>query len=330
MAQQNTSEEVDLGTIFGKVREGYHGMLISFYSGIQFLLRNWILILGIIILGVVIGYFLDNKKNSSNETTLLVQINFGSANYVYDAIDQLNVKIQESDTKFLEENGFLVDGVNAVTSATIEPIVNIMDILKNTTGNDGYIQAVFEQSKFEDDLLTSEVFIPEYKNHRILVTSNEDDTELVLNSLLQYLNNNTILNKIKDVTIENTKTIIEKNQNSISYIDSIMKVYGTPIENNIQPSQIYYNSYEVNNGNIHLIVQQKTSLLEENEELEIELIKYDHIVELLNKPKLQIKKGILTNKIVLIPVVFILLFILLAFLKRFYLKAKRLSLSIEK
>ncbi|HNP66397.1 MAG TPA: hypothetical protein PKH16_00700 [Aequorivita sp.] len=329
MAQQNSSEEVDLGTIFAKVRDGYHGLLISFYRGIQFLFRNWILILGIIIVGILIGYYLDNQKNTAKETTLLVQINFDSANYVYNAIDQLNMKIQENDTKFLEENGLLIDGMNAITSAEIQPIVNIMDILKNTTGNDGYIQAIFEQSKFEDDLLTSEIFIPEYKNHRIVISSNENNTDKVLSILLSYLNNNKILNKIKDATVENTKTIIEKNKNSISDIDSIMKVYGTPIENNFQPGQIYYNSYEVNNGNIHLLVQQKTSLLEENEELEIELIKYENIVELLNKPKLQIKKGILTNKIVIIPILFVILFIVLAFLKRFYLKAKRLSLSKE-
>lgn len=327
MAQQNSSEEVDLGTIFVKAREGYHSFLISIYRGIQFLLRNWILILGIIIVGAVIGYFLDNQKNESKETTLLVQINFESANYIYNAIDQLNLKIQEDDTQFLEENNFILDGINALSSAEIEPIVNIMDILKNTTNNDGYIQAIFEQSKFEDDLLTSEIFIPEYKYHRILITSSEGSTEEVLNSFLSYLNNNTILNKIKEATVENTKTLIEKNKNSISYIDSIMKVYGTPLQNNFQPGQIYYNSYEVNNGNIHLLVQQKTSLLGNNKELEIELIKYDQIVKLLNKPKLQNKKGILTNRIIIFPILFLLIFLLLAFLKRFYLKAKRLSLS---
>ncbi len=324
MAQRD-SEEIDLGTIFGKVRDGYHNFLIALFRGSRFLLRNWILILGIIVVGVVIGYFLEDKK--SNETTLLVQINFESANYVYNAIDQLNAKLQENDADFLMENGFLDNGRTAVTSAEIEPIVNIMDILKNTTGNDGYIQAVFDQSKFEDDLLTSEVFIPEYKNHRIVITSNENDTDKVLSVFLSYLNENKILNKIKVVKIKNTESIIEKNKNSIASIDSSMKVYGTPMPSNIHPGQNYFNYYEFNNGNIHLLVQQKTSLLEENEELEIELIKYNNIVELLNKPELQIKKNILAKQTIIIPLLFMGLFILFALLRGLYLKAERLSIS---
>ncbi|MCB0468619.1 MAG: hypothetical protein KDC64_10490, partial [Aequorivita sp.] len=135
MAQQNSSEEIDLGTIFDKVRDGYHGLLISFYRGVQFLLRNWIIIVVLILAGGVIGYLLDNKIYEAKETTLLVQLNFDSANYVYGAIEQLNKKIEENDTEYLIENGFLDNDKNLISSVEIEPVVNIMDILKNTTSN---------------------------------------------------------------------------------------------------------------------------------------------------------------------------------------------------
>lgn len=327
MAQQNSSEEIDLGTIFSKVRDGYHGLLISFYRGVQFLLRNWIIILGIIIAGGVLGYLLDNKKNEAKETTLLVQLNFNSANYVYGAVEQLNKKIEEKDTEYLKDNGFLEADKNLVSSLEIEPIVNIMDILKNTTSNDGYISALFEQSKFEDNILTSEILIPEYKTHKIVLTTTVNDTDKVVNGLLAYLNDNGIYNKLKAVAVENTKNIIEKNRTSVVYLDSMFKIYGTLMEDKRQPSQIYFNSYEVNNGNIHLMFQQKRNILGENLELEQELVKYDNIVELLNKPRLQVKKGFFNNKIILLPILFVFGFIILAILRKIYLKAKKLNLS---
>lgn len=327
MAQHNSSEEIDLDTIFGKVRDGYHGLLISFYRGVQFLLRNWILIAGLIIAGGILGYLLDNKKNEAKETILLVQLNFDSANYVYGAIDQLNKKIEENDTEYLKDNGFLVEDKNLISSAEIEPIVNIMDILKNTTSNDGYIQALFEQSKFEDNILTSEILIPEYKSHRITLITTVNDTDKVVTSLLTYLNNNTIYDQLKAVTVENTKNIIEKNKTSVVYLDSMFKAYGTLIEEKTQPSQVYFNSYEVNNGNIHLMFQQKRNILGENLELEQELVKYDNIVELLNKPRLQIKEGFFNNRILLFPILFVFVYLFFAVLRKIYLKAKKLNLS---
>lgn len=326
MAQQNTTEEIDLGTVFGKVRDGYHNFLISIYRGIQFLLYNWKLIVGLIIAGGVLGYLLDNKKIDVKETTLLVQLNFDSANYVYGAIEQLNKKIEENDTEYLAGNGFLDNGKNLISSAEIEPVVNIMDILKNTTSNDGYIKALFEQSKFEDNLLTSEILIPEYKSHKIMLTTTVNDTDKVVRSLLTYLNDNVIYNRLKVITVESTKNIIEKNKRSIVYLDSIFKVYGTLMIDKTQPSQVYFNSYEVNNGNIHLMFQQKRNILGENEGLETELVKYDNIVELLNKPRLQVKKGLFNNSIVWIPILFVFGFMILVFLRKIYLKARALSL----
>ena len=329
MEQSNSSEEIDLNSVIRKIKESYHGFLISLFRGFQYLVRNWILILILAVAGIVLGYFLDKNKGQSRETTLLVQINFDAVNYVYDAVDQFNRKTQENDTVFLKEEGFLKNDKIIITKIEIEPIVNIMDILKNTTGNDGYIQAVFEQSKFEDDILTSEIFIPEYKYHRINLEISEVESENVVGIVLGYINKNEILNKIKEITVENTKQIIEKNKESISYIDSIVKVYGTLIESKTQSSQFYYNSYEVNNGNIHLMFQQKSDLLGNNERLQVELAKYDNIVELLNKPKLQFKKGFFNKNIIFLPVVFIMIFLLSALVLRLFSKAKRLSKLAE-
>jgi len=321
--QQHSSEEVDLGYLFNKIKGSYNNCLVFLYRKFT---NNRIVLLVIIVMGIIVGLLLNFFKKEVKETSLLVQLNFDSSHYVYNAVDQLNKKIQENDTLFLQKEG-LYNEESILISTEIKPIVNILDIVENSQStNSGYLKTVFDESKFEDDLLTSEMFIPEYKYHRITLFTAQENTDTVVNEFLNYLNNNELLNKIKKVKVENTKLIVDKNKQSISYIDSIVKVYGTLLENPRATGQIYYNSYEVNNGNIHLLFTGKEELLEKNQELEIELQKYNNIVELINKPLFQTKKGF--NNIIVIPLVFLLLYFFYAIVMGLYRKAKTLNSSI--
>lgn len=322
MAEQNASEEVDLGYMFSKVKESYNDSLVYLYRKIK---GNWIALIAVIIIGIIAGFILNSLKKEVKETSLIVQINFDSTNYIYNAIDQLNKKIEQNDTLFLVNQGLYNDNP-LIVSAEIEPIVNILDIIENTqTTNSAYLKTVFDESKFEDDMLTSEMFIPQYKYHRITLLSNKANTDEIVDYFLKYLNNNDLLNKIKKVKVDNTKLIIERNKQSISYIDSIVKVYGTLIENPVTTGQNYYSSYEVNNGNIHLLFEGKADLLEKNQELEIELEKYDNIIELINTPEFEVRKEF--SNVLLIPILLLLIYIVVAFLVGLYKRAKNLSNS---
>lgn len=322
MAEYNKSEEIDLGHLFNRAKESYRKSLVFLYRKFR---SNRIPLLVIIIIGIIAGFLLNSLKKDLKETTLIVQINFDSTNYVYNAIEQLNNKVKEKDTLFLANQG-LYSKKSIIVSSEIQPIVNIMDILNNTeTTNSAYLKTVFEESKFEDDILTSEVFIPQYKFHKITLVSNYENTQAVIEGFMKFLNNNDLLNKIKEIRVDNTKMIIERNENSISYIDSIVKVYGTMIENPVSTGQVYYNSYEINNSNIHLLFTSKDELLEKNLELQTELQKYDHIVEVINKPEFQLKREF--NYIFVIPILFILIYIIFGLLAGVYRKAKNLSNS---
>lgn len=322
MAEYNKSEEIDLGHLFNRAKESYRKSLVFLYRKFR---SNRIPLLLIIIVGIIAGFLLNSLKKNLKETTLIVQINFDSTNYVYNAIEQLNNKVEENDTLFLANQG-LYNKKSVIVSSEIQPIVNIMDILNNTeTTNSAYLKTVFEESKFEDDILTSEVFIPQYKFHKITLVSNQENTQAVVEGFMKFLNNNDLLNKIKEIRVDNTKMIIERNENSISYIDSIVKVYGTMIENPVSTGQLYYNSYEINNSNIHLLFTSKDELLEKNLELETELQKYDNIVEVINKPEFQLKKEY--NYIFVIPILFLLIYIIFGLLAGVYRKAKNLSNS---
>lgn len=333
--ERNTSseEEIDLGMIFNGFRKSYHRFLVSLYRGAQYAIRWWFIVLGIIILGIILGFLLQ-KENTNRETTLLVQLNFGSTYYVYNAIDQLNSKLAENDVPYLKKTRILKNNSRLINRVKIEPVVNIKDIFspdKELSYPDiNYLKALFDNSNLEGDLLTSELLISQYKTHKITLRSSVKNSEAAINTLLTYLNDNSLLQDIKKVGIKNTKTQIREKKESILAIDSISKSYGQINESGSQAQSMYFNFHELNNDNIHLMFEQKSKLLKETENLEMELLKYDHIVKLLNKPKLHpTKTGIFNHKIIIYPILFLIGFIVFVQIKRIYLKARRLSIEKE-
>jgi hypothetical protein len=325
---QNNNEEIDLGLVFKKIGDFYRTFLVRLYRGFHFVLRNWIVFLLLIVAGVLMGYYLDKNTKASKETSLIVQINFDASNYVYDAIEQLNRKIEDYDTIALAKMGIFNKGELIVSAVTIEPVVNLLDILKTAPRNDRNIEVLLDESQISDDLLTTELFKSEYRAHRILISTSSKATDSDIEDLMNYLNSNKILNRIKVTKIENTKRKIEYNTQSIAYLDSIFKVTGSKTGTQKQTNQIYFNSYDSQTDNFYLMFREKRVIQNENEEMEIELLKYDHIVETLNMPILQIKKPTYSMKIV-VPLLFVLLFIFGSGLKMFYDKAKKLNQERE-
>lgn len=327
MAQNNSSgQEVDLGTVYGNIRHGYHKLLINFYRGIQFILRTWIWILALLIAGFAIGFYFDSQKLETGKAELIVQINFDSANYVYSAIEQVNAMIAGANNDFLESNGFYSNDGLLIRNVEIEPIVNLNDIIPDEDFvNHGYVQAVFEKSKFKDDLLTSDIFIQKYKNHKITINSTSKDSEAALNSLLNYLNGNKLMNEIKLVKIESTKNIIKENEFSIAAIDSIAKLYGTILSGQESSGQIYFNYNDQSTQEFHMLFEEKSSLLKENEELQIELLKYGNIVTLLNSPELHAERNRFKQYKIILPILFFVGFMILMVFIRIYRKAKTLN-----
>lgn len=326
--EQKGTDEIDLGYIFRKIAGLYNGFLVALFNAFQFVKRSWIILLVLIAVGIGLGYFLDKNKRYSKETTMIVQVNFNGSNYVYDAIEQLDYKIKEGDTASLRKLGLYKNGTKSIMQVTITPIVSVIDILKKAPNAGMNMDVLIEQSKY-DDLLTSEIFIPEYQAHRLVVITSPDANQETLDNLLAYLNNNKILNEIKDATIENTKARIIDNDKSIAYLDSIFKVYGTMAPTGSSSNQVYVNSSGVDNENVHLMFSEKRSIRNESGRLQVELLKYDNIVETLNKPELRKRKSLLSCKKRALPIIFVFLFVLGTLMKNLYNKAKKLSESRE-
>lgn len=68
MAQQNPSEEVDLGYLFKSIGGFSKKIVKLLFLAITFFKKRLLWIIGIIVIGVILGYFLDQNSNGFMKT----------------------------------------------------------------------------------------------------------------------------------------------------------------------------------------------------------------------------------------------------------------------
>lgn len=321
---KNNSEELDLSLIAEKIKGIYHSGLISLYQIFNFFVKSWIILLVLIIVGATLG-FIRTNDNPARETKLYVRINDNSGAIVYDALNQLQFKIQEKDSVLLEKKGFFKNSVYYIHSLEIEPLVNVLEIVDATETNNRNLETVMDQAQYEDELLTSEVFVPQYRYHKITLVGDYWSSQKTIDALMLYLNDNPVLIKQTDLIKESLAFRIARNFESIAFMDSIFDTYGRPISELTKGTASEISMVDINVTNIHMLFDQKALLMKQNEKLQLQLLNQDKTVSLINKPMLSVKKSILDIKIITYPVILILLFVMVSMMRYYFQKAKNLS-----
>lgn len=317
------NDEIDLGLIFRKIKEAYNNLLVAGYNTVQFAKRFWIVLLVLIIGGAVAGHYWQKSQKAGKLATLIVQNNFGSSSYVYEAVELFIRKQKQGDAAFLKRYGFNPEEP-AISDVVIEPIVNLMQLLKKSEANDRNLEQYLAQTDFEDDILLSEVFYPEYRYHKMFIYTTSVGNSETIDKFMAYLNDNDYFKKAKDIIIEETKQRIIKNDSSIALIDGLFyEASDRSGDNNLNPSQVYFKS--LTNNNLHLLIDSKNQLIAENEDLKVELLKYENVVSVINEPVLHYTSSFFDNKRTLLPIVLVIMFSFVAYLVRLYKKAERFA-----
>ena len=320
---QNSNDEIDLGLIFRKAQEGYRRLLVLGYKGVQFIFKYWIALSIIVIGGAVAGHYWQKSKKANKMATLIVQTNFDSTSYVYNALELLNRKNLQGDYAFLSKYGFSTD-TPELGNVVIEPIVNIMELMGKSETNDRNLEQYLAQSDFEEDILLSEVFYTEYKYHKMYVYTTFYGNDKTLEKVLAYLNSNEVFLQAKEIVVAETKDRIKRNETTLDKIDAIFDEYaGVTASADQVASQLTFKSQE--NNNVHQIIASKGELISENETLRQELLKYDNIVTVINKPALHYSYSFWDKKRMLVPLTLLFFFASFFVLRRMYFKGKEYS-----
>lgn len=317
----NNPEEIDLLFLYRKVRSIYRRWLLDFY---RFVAKFWYVIILVLVVGFLLGLYLEKNSPKQKETEMIVQINFDSVDYVYDAVRQLKNKVNEKDRKALVELKDDFENLFNVKKIEIVPIPDVRDLDNDIEANNRNIEAFLDQSKYEEDLLLSDMFVSQYKLHKITITGESNTNPKITETILKYLNNNDKFTLIKEAGIRNLENEIIETKQSISEIDSVMIAYGTILGNQDKTGTIYVNTSS--NVNMHFLIQEKTKLVQDLQKLETDLIRCsDGLVSLVNKPMLQKKSSILNKTSILMPIFFIFSFSIIVYFVSLFRKLERID-----
>lgn len=323
--KEQKSDEIDLTNLFSVFKEKIKASIVLLFDLIDYLLKKWILITALIVLGLIIGYVTQNNYNHNKKASVLLRINFDTVDYVYSEIDLINEKVTEKDSLFFSEMGLKGDSIQ-IKEIEITPIVRFKEIIERYKENDRKLEGLLKSLEFNDDDVESyETFKSEYYFHTLNFTLSYNATQETIEKTIEYLNNNIILTDIKNSSIRDIKSQIANNSTSIKQIDNVINAYKTNESLTSPSDQIFVVD---KNFNMSEMFEKKIELQELNAELNKILVYSKDIVVVVNKPKIiEENTKFSSNRIVFFPSLFVFIFLLFSFLKYTYIYLKEIANS---
>ena len=323
--KEQKSDEIDLTNLFSVFKEKIKDSIVLLFDLIDYLLKKWILITTLILLGLIIGYVTQNNYNHNKKASVLLRINFDTVDYVYSEIDLINEEVTEKDSLFFSEMGLKGDSIQ-IKQIEITPIVRFKEIIERYKVNDRKLEGLLKSLEFNDDDVESyETFKSEYYFHTLNFTLSYNATQETIEKIIEYLNNNIILTDIKNSSIRDIKSQIANNSTSIKQIDNVINAYKTNESLTSPSDQIFVVD---KNFNMSEMFEKKIELQELNAELNKILVYSKDIVVVVNKPKIiEENTKFSSNRIVFFPSLFVFIFLLFSFLKYTYIYLREIANS---
>ncbi|CAC9973557.1 hypothetical protein [Flavobacterium panici] len=314
--QNNTDHEIDLFLISKSIGRFFDRINTAIFRSIQFLIRNWIIVVTLLLFGFGLGWYFDSSKKSF-QNQIVVSPNFGSVDYLYSKIDLIDSKINAGDTIFLK-NVVGISHPKAIKKIEIKPISDAFKFVEDREPNFELIKLMADEGDI-NKILIDNVVSKNYTYHTISFIS----TELVnekdfIEPLLKYLNSSEYFDSAQKIGYNSMKQQIAQNDTIIAQIDNVLSGFSNTVKNtNKNDKLVYYNE----NTQLNDLIKTKQYLVVEQGRNRLKLLSFDKTIKEINST-LNIKNTkSLNGKLKFIfPVLFLFLFLFLNFLFKFYKK----------
>ena len=322
---QNNSDEIDLGRLFQIISNGLNK---SFLRLFLYFKKNFVIIAGLGIFGLAIGMGLNKILTSYKKIDVFVKPNFGSRDYLYGVIDELQGKIGERDTLFFSNLGI---DLEKITKFKIE-------ISPSKSGTKTDLEKKLKTIKFLGDfknnnsvekVIKNEILPSLYNNPTISFYFSEGVYGRdVVQKTIKYINTNTYFVELKEIFLDNATQRIEENKTLIKQIDVLVKNYSKAL--GAKSGQTTGGGMVLLGGeqgmDIPALLNLKNELIESIENSKLQIKEDQEIVEILNFGQIQeTEKSLFNFRLSLIPIILIGLFFLWSLLKHLNKKALQLS-----
>ena len=324
------NEEIDFFYLFLKLKEVLKRGNVLFFKGVNFTVRNWIIIAALIAIGAGYGYYSNKDENRNKKATVLLRVNFETVNYVYNSLYLLEEKVEQQDEVFLSKIGFNAE-VPEISSIQILPVINLKEIVEQFEASDRNFEAILKNVEFNDiddeETPISQTFVTNYKHHVVEFDFTNQADENTLVKIIDYLNDNELLQELKNVTITNVEGQIVNNKETIKQINIVLESYVSNESLPSSSSQIYVVD---KNFNITTVLEKKIELQRENESLNKFLVYSDDIVVMVNAPNITyVTNGVLDEKEIIYPIFLVFSFLFLAYLRHIFITLKNIASKTE-
>lgn len=263
------------------------------------LLKLWKILLPLVFAAIVLGYFVDNERTKEKKATLIVQQNFDSANYVYEAIQNIEAKILSGDSVFLKKHK-----LNHITDLEIKPIVNIGSVFNTSEVSRDNLETILNEVEVDagnqnESILNSKAFIARYSKHEIALKIDAKYTGDTEEALLNYLNDNSFYEQLKTINSENIDDLLKYNTEIIKQIDSLLNRASTT--NRTAPNSLIVMPQQ--DSDLNNLILSKKLFVDANIDLKNRKLTESRTLYLLNKPEFTlVKTKLLSRKMVLFPI----------------------------
>ncbi len=318
---QKQEEEIDLGDLFRYLRNGFNNLGNTLLHFINFLLKNAILLIILIVVGAVIGYFLEKSTKEIYKTEAVVATGFGSAEYLYGAVEEINFKFKKQDQAFLDR--LQVENFDGF-SLEVKPVVS----LDNTTNEQQNFYDLIRESELLDKENQRMVIATSFEKHNLILYHPTDAaSQKILKNIIEYLRNNDYYQAFHKDYLANIESRITENKLMIRRIDSLVGGYTRSLKDTPGAyQQLQY--YNVDNSlDLGEVLANRLTLQRENRNLIQDRSMYSNFLNIIKigSPKELDKKGISSNYIVFIPILLIVLFFVFILLRIVFRKARAIK-----
>jgi len=313
---QNSDQEIDIFQLSKGIGSFFDNINAVIFRSIHFFVRSWIVVLVLVILGFGLGWYLDsNKKSFQNQ--VVVAPNFGSVDYLYAKIDLLEAKIMAGDTAFLKnEVGILNPKI--IRKIEIKPVADVYKFIEDKERNFELIKLMAEVGEVKK-VLEDNVTSKNYTFHTITFLSNKSISEKeVVEPLLKYLNDSEYFAAIQKIGYKNLEQEIAQNDTIIAQIDNVLNGFSNTVKNGPKNDKlVYYNE----NTQLNDIIKTKQNLIIEQGKNRLKLLSFDKTIKKINATlNINDRKIVSGNFKILLPVFFLLIFVLMSLFSQFYKK----------
>lgn len=300
-SEQNNPQEIDLSFFSKKASGVFESIEYSIYAIFKFLIKNWLLIGGIVLAGAILGYVLDQYSKKSYKHEVVVVPNYGSFTYLYNKIENLDLKD------------------SPIQSVEIEPILDVYGFIMNDWNN-LEIAKYLSQNNIQINKYTPNSDVEKfYRYHLITIKTNrKDEGGKLVDSLFQAFNSDPYFLERQKIELENKDILLKSLNKNLENIDKILEKYG-----DIQGDKSNLN-IEMNPDLNALIVNRKNTTNDINR---LSVLKLEEEQVIFPTSKLLNIKVKSFPKMLALPIVFFVLFLVGALLKGFFKRLKQKELG---